>query len=116
MTEIDTQFSEIKTKQKREDFIKISFRSIYTSRKTQQKVGRIYIYIGVKIISELNWKNEDYIRVFRSTKLGDNWDEITLMKRKEEDKDDEYKRFKGFKIRKMRGSYSYLLSFVWDDQ
>lgn len=110
----ETKCVEFKTKQKREDVVKIFFFSNYTSRKTQTKTWRCYLYLGTDIVSQLGWKMNDHIRILRS--LDDN-QTIQLHKRcQDEEEKSEHKLFKGFTLRKVKGSYSYSLSFVWDNQ
>lgn len=114
----DLKISNIKTRQnQRDEVVKIFFFSNYT-KKNKEKMWRVNIYIGTHIISKLGWKEKDYIFVGRTTEVSDflndeNYSKsLVLYKNTSND----IYGFKGFLLHKVKDSYSYYISFTWDDQ
>lgn len=94
----DHNFIEITPPSLRSNVVKLSFRTVWDKK-------NINLSIGSEIVCSLNWNDNDLISVSYDSKY------LFLKKAERSSLDDDYKLFKGYKLKKIPKSYSYSLGF-----
>jgi hypothetical protein len=82
--------------------VKIAFHNHKNSR---ENTIRVKLSIGADIASDLQWKDGIYLQI-----EGDR--NILYLSKSIQSDDKEYKTFKGHKFKKIKGSYSYSVTFT----